>query len=597
MRASSVVALTAAATAATVLSACAGGDGSARPSGARPSGVTASSALQVVGRSFFDEGISQVVRPSSTRGGTLTLDLAGLPDSTDYQDTSDVFMWDFARLYSMQLMTYRSCPGACGRQLVPDLATRPGQVSDHGLVWTYHLRAGVEFETGQPVTAQDVKYGIERTYARGVLPFGPEVFHALLADPGYGGPYADPGASLTSIATPDATTIQFHLAAPFADFNYVVATPESTPVLPAADTGRYRGAGFALHPISTGPYEFATYSPGKRIVLVPNPHWRRSTDPQASQLASMIVVNLNMGAAGLDASLLAGHADIDLGGGGLAGAAAARVLATPALKSAADDPLSGMLHFAYLNVRVLRSVHCREAIEFAADKLTLQTAYGGPIAAGIAATVLPPDVAGHQDFDLYGALSAPGGDASAVAAQLKLCGSPHGFATGLAYRSDQPGDVLAAHALRAALASVGIRASLHGYPAATFYTRAAGYPAYADSHDLGITIGGWRARWPDGFGFLDELADGTAIAYGGGNVNIAQLNDPMINALFAQAATQGSEAARDAIWARIDRRIMVLAAILPIADQKVLLYRSPRVTNVYADEAYGMYNYAVLGCG
>jgi peptide/nickel transport system substrate-binding protein len=40
---------------------------------------------------------------------------------------------------------------------------------------------------------------------------------------------------------------------------------------------------------------------------------------------------------------------------------------------------------------------------------------------------------------------------------------------------------------------------------------------------------------------------------------------------------------------------MGLAAILPIIYQKVLLYRNPNVTNVYVDEYYGMYNYAVLG--
>jgi peptide/nickel transport system substrate-binding protein len=561
-----------------------GGTGSGTP--ARPSAPAASG---------YDEGLAAVVDPSGARGGTLTFDLAGTPDSLDYQDTSDAFMWDFARLYSMQLMTYRSCPGACGRQLVPDLATRLGQVSDHGLVWTYHIRPGVRFENGQPVTAQDVKYGIERTYARTVLPFGPDSFQVLLADNGYGGPYASAGASLTSITTPDPATIQFHLAAPFPDFDYVVATPESTPVPPGWDTGPHRGAGFGLHPISSGPYRFASYTPGQRLVLVPNPYWRQASDPQARQLAAAIVVNLNVGAAAADASLLAGRADLDLSGGGLQPPTAARVLRSPALRANADDPLTGLLHFAYLNVRVIPDVHCREAIEYAADRLRLQAAYGGAAGAEIAATVLPPDVDGHQHADAYHALTNPGGDDAAAAAQLRLCGAPRGFATGLAYRTDQPGDAAAARALQVSLAAVRIRAQLHGYSSAAFYTTTAGYPRYAVSHALGISIGGWRPQWPDGFAFLAELADGTTIAYRGGNANIAQLNDAIINALFARAATIDDAAARDAIWAQIDRRILAVAAIMPIADQKVLLYRDPAITNVYADQAYGMYNYAVLG--
>ena len=77
------------------------------------------------------------------------------------------------RLYGRTLVTYRSAPGAAGIQLVPDLATSLGKVSDNGLTWTYHLKTGIRFEDGTTVTSQDVKYAIERTYAKDVLPNGP----------------------------------------------------------------------------------------------------------------------------------------------------------------------------------------------------------------------------------------------------------------------------------------------------------------------------------------------------------------------------------------------------------------------------------------
>jgi hypothetical protein len=38
------------------------------------------------------------VNASGARGGTLTFDLSGEPDSFDCQDTSDAFRPDFARL-------------------------------------------------------------------------------------------------------------------------------------------------------------------------------------------------------------------------------------------------------------------------------------------------------------------------------------------------------------------------------------------------------------------------------------------------------------------------------------------------------------------
>ena len=79
-------------------------------------------------------------------------------------------MWNLTRLYTMPLMTYKSCPGQCGLQVVPDLATGPGVVTDNGLTWTYHIQPDVKFEDGTTVTSADVKYAVERTFDRGKLP-------------------------------------------------------------------------------------------------------------------------------------------------------------------------------------------------------------------------------------------------------------------------------------------------------------------------------------------------------------------------------------------------------------------------------------------
>src|SRR4051794_25392159 len=46
-------------------------------------------------------------------------------------------------------------------QLVPDLATDTGQVSDGGKTWTYKLKPGLKYADGSPIVAADIKYGIE----------------------------------------------------------------------------------------------------------------------------------------------------------------------------------------------------------------------------------------------------------------------------------------------------------------------------------------------------------------------------------------------------------------------------------------------------
>jgi peptide/nickel transport system substrate-binding protein len=545
----------------------------------------------------YDAAIGAVVRPSARKGGTIVYDNSSTPDSTDPGNMYDAFSWDFSRLFTMPLMTTRSCPGACGEQVVPDLATAPGAVSDNGLTWTFHIQPDVKFEDGTTVTSQDVKYAVERSFAKSVLQFGPSYFQQLLGGNAatYPGPYQDRAKNLmglTAVDTPDATTIVFHLAHPFADFNYVAAIPQTSPVPPGKDTG----AGYQTHPVSTGPYKFAGYQQGKQITLVPNGEWNPSTDPNAAQLADKIIVNLNVGSAQVDSQLLAGGAQMDQAGDGVQTATRARILSSPSLKANADDANTGGMPFVYISTKVapLNNPHCRMAVEYAADKTALQAAYGGPAAGDIASTAMPPTILGYRSFDLYHALTEPGGDLAAARAQLTACGHPNGFSTNLAYRSDSGTEAAAAGALRIALARAGISVTLHGYSTGNYFLSTAGSPAYVHSHDLGLDFGDWLADWPDAWGWFDSIVNGNAI-FPTGNVNIAELNDPVVNGDLAAMQQTTDASARNAYANKIDVQVMNDAVILPVVYSKALLYRSPGLTNIYVSQYFGMYNYAVLG--
>jgi peptide/nickel transport system substrate-binding protein len=546
----------------------------------------------------YNAAITKIVNQSSHKGGTLRFGDSGTPDSTDPGNTYYPYMWNLTRLYTMPLMTYKSCPGRCGLQLVPDLASAPGVIGDNGLSWTYHIKPGVKFENGTTVTSADVKYAVERTFDRSVLPNGPSYFQALLGGNAatYPGPYQDRAKNLlglTAVQTPNATTIVFRLAHPFADFDYVVAIPQTAPVPPKQDAGR----SYQLHPMSTGPYMFQSYQLNKQLTMVPNPFWRASTDPSAKQLVSKIVINWNMEPTDIDNQLLAGDLDANVAGTGVQAAAQAKILSSPTLKASADDPISGFVWLAYLNtvVKPMNNLHCRMAVEYAASKTTLQTAYGGPVAGGaIASTVAPPNVLGQKHFDYYQATTKPGGDVAKAKAQLKLCRHPTGFSTGIAYRRDRPKEVRAARSLQAALGRVGIRLSLHGYPSGTYFSDSAGVPEYVHAHHLGIVMGGWAPDWPDGYGFFHFITAGNTISPAG-NTNIAELNDPKVNSLVTAVANTYDATTRNSFTARIDTQVMKDAAILPGVYAKSLLYRSPNLTNVYVQPFYGMYNYAVLG--
>ncbi len=565
--------------AALVLAACGSGGGSS---------PTPSSA-------GYNAATTTIVAPSTKTGGTIIYDNSSVPDSTDPGNTYYAFQWNFTRLYATPLMTYKSCPGTCGLQVVPALATAPGVPSNNGATWTYHIKPNLKFSDGTPITSADVKYAVERTFAKSVLVNGPSYWQVLLGGNAatYKGPYKDKTGNLTSVVTPNATTIVFHLNKPFADMNYVAAIPQTAPVPPNKDTG----ANYQLNPISSGPYMFQSYQLNKQYTLVKNPNWNPATDPQVKQLASKVIVNLNANANDIDNRLIAGDIQMDQAGTGVQSAARARILGSPSLKATSDNPITGFMWFEYINTKVppLNNVHCRMAVEYAANKTTLQNAYGGPYGGAIASTAMPPNIIGYKPFDLYSAKTKPGGDIAAAKQQLTACGHASGFSTGMAYRSDRPRDTAAAQALQAALAPAGIKLTLHGYPSGTYYSNYAGVPAYVHSHDLGISTGGWGADWPDAWGWFDEIANGNAIA-SAGNTNISELNDPVVNNDLAKMQANGvTPTEKNTIANAIDMQIMKDAVFLPAVYSKALLYRSPNLTNISVQPYYGMYNYGTLG--
>ena len=67
----------------------------------------------------FNTAVDKVVNPSSTKtSGTINFGNSSTPDSTDPGNTYYAYMWNFVRLYTMPLMTYKSCrPQAPGQDL------------------------------------------------------------------------------------------------------------------------------------------------------------------------------------------------------------------------------------------------------------------------------------------------------------------------------------------------------------------------------------------------------------------------------------------------------------------------------------------------
>ncbi len=158
----------------------------------------------------------------------------------------------------------------------PDLAESLGTSSDGGKTWTYKLREGLKYEDGKPITAADVKYGVQRSFAQDVYDEGATYMVDLLEnETEYAGPYTTPEKDLTSVETPDDRTLVFHFTGPQADADWILSQLYTAPVPKDADTKE----AYADRPVSSGPYKIETYTPDESLVLVRNDQWDPATDP------------------------------------------------------------------------------------------------------------------------------------------------------------------------------------------------------------------------------------------------------------------------------------------------------------------------------
>jgi peptide/nickel transport system substrate-binding protein len=542
----------------------------------------------------YNAGNSAIVNKSDAAGGVVKYSLSSTPDSFDPGNTYYAFVWDSSRLWARALTTFKPAPGKDGLTLVPDLAASLGAPSDGGKTWTYKLRPGLKYSDGTPITSKDVKYGIERSnYARDVLSNGPSYFAANLVDnkPAYKGPYKDKTGGLNSIATPDDTTIVFHLKAPFADFDYLTSNPQTAPVPQAKDTG----ADYVKNIVSSGSYAFKSYDPNKGAVLVKNTNWSAANDPIRKQYANEIDVKFNQEQTGIDQDLLAGNITGDIAGAGVAATTQADILNDPAKKKNADDALSGALAYVAVNTKVkpLDNINCRIAVQYAIDKVSVQNSLGGPLRGDIATTVLPPNIVGYTKFDKYPTPNNAGDDTKAKQA-LSKCGHPNGFSINLSARGDRPNEVAAAQSIQASLKKAGINVHIQRYPSGKYFSDYAGAPAFVHAHSLGLMMMAWAADWPTGYGFLDQIAYGPAIL-ASGNTNLPELNNPQINSMLDNAIQNTDSSAREKAWGDIDKAIMDQAVMVPLTYRKDLLYRPAAATNVFVTQAYGMYEYLLIG--
>ncbi|MEU6389014.1 ABC transporter substrate-binding protein [Streptomyces sp. NPDC046939] len=561
--------------------ACGGGDGDSKDS-SKGAG--------------YDAAYNKVANASTKKGGTLRMVGKQDLDSADPQRAYYGMSWDFMRFYTRQLVTFAPKPGAASTELVGDLATSTAKVSDGGKTYTYTLRDGVTWEDGSPVTAQDVKYGIERIWATDTITGGPQYLKQTLDPKGeYKGPYKDKSKDklgLKSIETPDAKTIVFKLPKPNGDFEQFLAMPSGSPVKQDKDTATK----YTQHPFSSGPYKFQSYKANKKIVLVRNTNWKKASDPVRAALPDKIDVTISANLEENDKRLMEGDYDVDLNGTGMT--QSGRVTAVQDHRDSVDNMRTSFVRYVALihTAKPFDNVHCRKAVFYATDFAGLQQTRGGELAGGeIANSTLPVSIKGHSKYDPYGVLARKGKpDAAKAKAELKECGKPAGFSTKITARNNNPGEVDTAEALQEQLAKVGIKVEVDALDGAET-SAITGSPKVVKERGYGMTMSGWGPDFPSGQGFGQPLWDSRFLS-DTGNYNESQIKDPKVDALFDKAIAETDPEKAGKIYEELDHRILDQADWMPFIYEKNITWRGPRLTNVYMSDAYnGRYDYVSLG--
>lgn len=201
------------------------------------------------------------------------------PDNlNEYLSTMDLVYFLSSMIYSYMIVADDTghLQGDLATQ-VPTLAN--GGISKDGRTYVYHLRRGVRWQDGAPLTSADVKFS----------------WHAVI-DPNNNTLHREGYTEISSIDTPDPYTVVVHLKRRYPPFLSKFFTPlqeGGKPILPAHLLARYKSINqvpFNSAPVGSGPFKFVKWERGREIVLERNPYYYKGL-PKLRKIEFFVIPN------------------------------------------------------------------------------------------------------------------------------------------------------------------------------------------------------------------------------------------------------------------------------------------------------------------
>lgn len=500
------------------------------------------------------------------------------------------------RVFVRTLTAYAPSTGTEGDAvLVGDLATDTGRPSADLRTWSFTLRDGVTWQDGSPVTCEDVRYGVSRTFATDVITGGATDALAVLDVPkqadgtsSYAGPYAtgktaESGrAAFDKALSCDGSSIVFRLSAPVGDFNEMLTQTAFAPFKRERDEGR----GSTYDVFSTGPYQLeGEWKATTGGTWVRNPQWQPDTDPIREAHPDRIRYEEGLEAQGVTQRIVSderpGRTSVALSSA--PPALHQQITAVESLTERSINPHTGLVDYLVPNLRsqVFATPSARRALAAATNRDAYVTALGGDTTATPATSLIPAALPAHHEGDPVGTGTA--GDPARARALLAEAGLDSPVPLRVAYRQSQDADKAMA-ALAAGWTEGGFAPELEPLDEAYFTTIAK--PASAKAYD--VFWSSWAPVWASASTIFPALFDSTVnITAAGPGRDYGYWVDKATNARMGQIAGIADRDARERAWANLDTSLLAQGAYVGLAEQRALHLAGSDVRNLSANEVAG----------
>ncbi len=403
-------------------------------------------------------------------------------------------------------------------KIVPGLATY--QVSKDGLTYTFTLKKGLKFSNGNPVTAQDVIYSINRVTRGDANSSGAAPYGFAYADiVGYnqwfnkGNPPPAGMTGMSGVTSPAANVVQIKLQTPEAFFLNVMALMSAVIVDPSV-VQKY-GQNYQLHAIGTGPYKLKSWNQGHQMILVPNTTSWRYRKGEAQQIVMDENVNPDL------ALLRYEQGDYAFLLGPLPSEVYAKILSSATLKSQYHNVTeNGIVYLAFNETKApFNNIYMRQAVNYAVNKqLLIKDITNGR--AALMTQMLPPGIPGYNK-----SIKNPFPYNPTLAKSLLKKAGYHGQQINFIYPSNTSDHIRTAEIIQTELKAVGMNVTLQGTSQVGNY-----WPLEDNAKgNWNIAWTDWFQDYPDAQDFLYNLASTDAC----GATNVGCYN----NSLFEQLVT------------------------------------------------------------